>query len=159
MVRSTRDGAGILRKITIPLLSAANWGGFGLHSRGNFEGYYRSPSKQKWLEVHSGNHRDAFYKTEGRALQKEFYDHFLKGKDNGWEKRAPVMLKIQHVDGTLKDRTENEWPIGRTVWTKLYLDPKKITMTQSPSSTVSKASYEALGNHIAFTSAPFEKRD
>jgi predicted acyl esterase len=152
-----RGRSGDFQKITIPLLSAANWGGFGLHSRGNFEGYYRSVSKQKWLEVHSGNHRDAFYKAEGRALQKEFYDYYLKGKDNGWKKRAQVMLKIQHVDGTLKDRTENEWPIGRTVWTKLYLDPKGMTFAQSPVSTASKASYEAFGKHIAFTSSPFEK--
>ena len=32
------------RKITVPLLSAANWGGAGLHPRGNFEGYARAAS-------------------------------------------------------------------------------------------------------------------
>ena len=30
--------------ITVPLLSAANWGGQGLHSRGNFEGFSRAAS-------------------------------------------------------------------------------------------------------------------
>ena len=31
-------------KVTTPMLSAANWGGQGLHSRGNFEGYFRAAS-------------------------------------------------------------------------------------------------------------------
>src|SRR5262249_47096328 len=39
-------------KVTVPTLSAANWGGQGLHTRGNFEGFMRAASKQKWLEVH-----------------------------------------------------------------------------------------------------------
>ena len=43
-------------KINIPLLSSANWGGQGLHSRGNFDGYVRSASEEKWLEVHGIEH-------------------------------------------------------------------------------------------------------
>src|SRR5215210_3487188 len=39
-------------QIDIPLLSAANWGGMGLHTRGNFEGYLRAGTSNKWLEVH-----------------------------------------------------------------------------------------------------------
>src|SRR5262249_3508594 len=47
--------------IDVPLLSAANWGGQGLHTRGNFEGYLRAGSKQKWLEVHGDTHFTHFY--------------------------------------------------------------------------------------------------
>jgi hypothetical protein len=36
-------------RIITPLLSAANWAGFGLHERGNFEGFLESASEQKWL--------------------------------------------------------------------------------------------------------------
>jgi len=43
-------------KVEVPLLSAANWGGQPLHPRGNFEGFFRSASKQKWLEVHGIEH-------------------------------------------------------------------------------------------------------
>ncbi len=144
-------------KITVPLLSAGNWGGMGLHGRGNMEGYDRSASRQKWLQVHGGNHRDAFYSREGQALQKEFFDHFLKGEDNGWNTRPPVMLKIRHPGEVFEDRTENEWPIARTVWTKLYLDPKGLMFSPFPLPIPSQASYEALGNGLTFTSKPFEK--
>ncbi|MGB7017621.1 MAG: CocE/NonD family hydrolase, partial [Xanthobacteraceae bacterium] len=48
-------------QIEAPLLSAANWGGMGLHTRGNFEGYLAAGSGQKWLEVHGDTHFTHFY--------------------------------------------------------------------------------------------------
>ncbi len=39
-------------RIDVPLLSCCNWGGHGLHARGNFEAFVRARSAQKWLEVH-----------------------------------------------------------------------------------------------------------
>jgi putative CocE/NonD family hydrolase len=35
-------------KVTVPFLSAGNWGGQGLHLRGNIEGFVRAASKEKW---------------------------------------------------------------------------------------------------------------
>ena len=68
-------------KITAPLLTAANWGGQGLHPRGNFEGFVRAASKDKWLEAHGIEHWTHFYTDYGVALQKRFFDHFLKGEN------------------------------------------------------------------------------
>ena len=51
-----------------PLLTAANWGGHGLHARGNFEGYYRSATADKWLEAHGIEHWTHFYTDYGREL-------------------------------------------------------------------------------------------
>jgi len=45
-----------VRRIQVPLLSVGNWGGFGLHLRGNLEGYLGASSPHKWLRVHVGNH-------------------------------------------------------------------------------------------------------
>jgi hypothetical protein len=42
--------------IKTPLLSAGNWGGHGLHLRGNVEGFLRAASEQKWLEIHGQAH-------------------------------------------------------------------------------------------------------
>ena len=76
-----------LTKIKAPVLSAGNWGGVGLHPRGNFEGYLRAGSEQKWLEVHGDTHFSHFYSNYGLALQKRFFGHFLKGENNGWTSR------------------------------------------------------------------------
>ena len=39
-----RERSAAWDKITVPFLTAANWGGQGLHLRGNFEGYVRAAS-------------------------------------------------------------------------------------------------------------------
>ena len=81
----------------MPLLSAANWGGQGLHPRGNFEGFVRAASKQKWLEAHGIEHWTHFYTDYGREQQlKRFFDHFLKGEKNGWQRQPRVLLQVRH---------------------------------------------------------------
>src|SRR5579859_1000637 len=71
-------------KIEVPVLSAANWGGQGLHPRGNFEGFLNAGSKNKWLEVHGDTHFTHFYSNYGIGLQKKFFNFFLKNESNGW---------------------------------------------------------------------------
>jgi putative CocE/NonD family hydrolase len=113
-------------KVTVPFLSAANWGGQGLHPRGNFEGYIRAASKEKWLECHGLEHWTHFYTDYGRALQKRFFDFYLKGKANGWDQQPKVQLQIRHTDRFV-ERHEADWPLPKTVWTKFYLDPTDQT--------------------------------
>ena len=110
----------VWEKVTTPFLSAANWGGQGLHPRGNFEGFVRAAAKEKWLEAHGIEHWTHFYTDYGRLLQKRFFDYFLKGEKNGWERQPKVQLQVRHVDRFV-ERHENEWPIARTQWTKFYL--------------------------------------
>ncbi len=78
-----RDRSPDWSRVTVPFLSAANWAGFGLHPRGNFEAFTQAASTRKWLETHPGRHEEWFYLARGIDLQKRFLDHFLKGEDNG----------------------------------------------------------------------------
>ncbi len=142
-----------LSRIEVPLLSAGNWGGLGLHMRGNIEGYLNASSKQKWLEMHCGTHFEAFYMPEGVALQMRFFDHFLKGIDNGWDAEPPVQLAIRHPGGFTK-RMEQEWPLARTVWTKFYLDAGAHTLSTSAPEASASASYQGLGEGLRFTTGP-----
>ena len=109
-------------KIEVPLLSAGNWSGFGMHLRGNTEAYLCAKSKHKKLRIHSGTHFHAFYSEEGRIDQLRFLDHWLKGIDTGFMDEPPVKLEIR-TGGTERSpfRFENEWPIARTQYTKMYL--------------------------------------
>ena len=136
-------------KVTIPFLSAANWGGQGLHTRGNFDGYVHSASKQKWLEAHGGAHWESFYTEYGEKLQKRFFGHFLKGERTGWEEQPPVLLQVRHVDRFV-ERPENEWPLARTQWTKFYLKPSDSSLTTEPPGDSAKLDYEALGDGLMF---------
>jgi uncharacterized protein len=110
-------------KITVPLYSVGNWTGVGLHLRGNTEGFMNAASKSKKLRIHTGTHFHPFHTEEGRLDQLRFFDHWLKGIDTGIMDEPPIKLQIR-TGGGLKEykfRFEDEWPIGRTRWTRMYL--------------------------------------
>jgi uncharacterized protein len=143
--------------IEAPLLSAANWGGMGLHPRGNFEGWLRAGSKQKWLEVHGDTHFTHFYSSYGEALQKRFFGHFLKGEDTGWEKEPRMALNIRHPDETFVLRAENEWPLARTQWTKYFLQPRDFGLDTEVPDGEATLSYETTGDGLTFRTQPLTK--
>ena len=141
-------------KIAAPLLSAANWGGMGLHTRGNFEGYLAAGSEQKWLEVHGDTHFTHFYSKYGEAVQKRFFGYFLKGEDTGWDKQPRVSLNIRHPNERFLLRGENEWPLARTQWTKYFLRPDGLLLTPEPSLQSATLIYETGGDGLTFRTAP-----
>ena len=140
-------------RISVPFLSAANWGGQGLHPRGNFEGFVRAASKEKWLEVHGIEHWTHFYTDYGVELQKRFFAYYLKGEQNGWDRQARVQLQVRHIDRFV-ERHENEWPIARTRWTKFHLDPAGHALVSESPKIAASLSYDALGDGVTFISAP-----
>jgi predicted acyl esterase len=141
-------------QIEAPLLSAANWGGMGLHTRGNFEGFLRAGSKQKWLEVHGDTHFTHFYSRYGEALQKRFFGHFLKGEDTGWSKQPRVSLNVRHSHETFVLRGESEWPLSRTQWTKYYLQADGLALMPQEPATATTLSYETTGDGLTFRTPP-----
>lgn len=144
-------------RVMVPMLSAANWGGQGLHSRGNFEAFLQAGSPNKWLEVHGHAHWDEFYKDRGVAIQMRFFDHFLKGADNGWDNEQRVQLLIRHADGGFVGRHENEWPLARTDWRRYYLDLAANSLDTAPPAHTRSAEFQMLGDGISFLTAPFLK--
>jgi len=140
-----------LPQVTVPVLSCANWGGQGIHPRGNFNGFMYSSSEKKWLEAHGDSHWSLFSAKYGLDLQRRFFDYFLKGIDNGWEKEQPrVHLNIRHPGEKFVLRAENEWPLARTQWTKLYLDPSSKALSSNPVAKGASIEYEAMGNGLTF---------
>ena len=139
-------------KLKVPLLSAVNWGGQGLHPRGNFEGFLRAASRQKWLEAHGGTHWVQFYTDYGVGLQKRFFAYFLKGEKNGWNKEPKVRLQVRHVDRFV-ERFESEWPLKRTRWTKLHLRPD-ATLGAAATRKQATREFAATGDGLTFMAEP-----
>jgi predicted acyl esterase len=144
-------------KIQVPLLSAANWGGIGLHLRGNIEGWLAAGSEQKWLEVHGDTHFTHFYSNYGMELQKRFFGHFLKGENTGWQKQPKVALNIRHPGEKFALRAENEWPLARTRWTKYFLSPDENALTTSERSSPAVLTYETLSDGLTFSTPPLDR--
>ncbi|MEP9377162.1 CocE/NonD family hydrolase [Aquabacter sp. CN5-332] len=164
LLRNHLDGeyyhalGGDLTKINIPLLSAGNWGGQGLHLRGNVEGFLQAASEHKWLEIHGGAHWAEFYTDYGVDIQKRFLGHFLKGEETGWEKQPKVQIQIRRP-GQIKFpvRYEHEWPLARTQWTKFYLDAASKSLDTKKPRALAALDYEAMGEGVTFLTPPLEQ--
>ena len=144
-------------KVKVPLLSAANWGGQPLHPRGNFEGFFQSASKQKWLEVHGIEHWTHYYTDYGVDLQKRFFGYFLKGEKNGWDKQPRVQLNVRHPGERFVIRHEDDWPIPRTQWTKFHLASDAQKLATAPATGSATVTFDALGDGVTFLTEPMRE--
>ena len=144
-------------RVEVPMLSTANWGGQGLHPRGNFEGFVRSKSKQKYLEVHGIEHWTHFYTAYGLDLQKRFFGYYLKGEKTGWDKQPKVLLQVRHADGRFVAREENEWPLKRTKWTKFHINPADSSLSTRAPKKDATVSYGGFSDGATFMTPPLEQ--
>lgn len=143
-----------ISKITVPVLSNANWGGQGLHLRGNVEGWLGIASQDKWLEFHCREHWTEYYTEYGVTMQRAFYDRFLKDDETAWTDQPKVLMQVRHVDGTWRERHEQEWPLKRTQWTKYYFDPSDFVLHAGSASPEGKVTFGGFSDGVTFLSPP-----
>lgn len=139
--------------VAVPFLSASNWGGVGLHSRGNFEAFTQAASAHKWLEVHGNEHWTEYYTDYGLDLQRRFLARFLKGDLAAWPDSPRVRLQVRGVDG-FRERAEDEWPLARTEWTDLYLDASSQGLAPAAPAEAGHLEYEPGGDGVTFHGLP-----
>ena len=93
-----------------------------LHSRGSFRAFESVGSPHRWLYKHRGGKWAEYYSEEALAFQRRFFDHFLKGEENGMLEVPPVRLEVREDRDTIHAvRLEAAWPLPQTRWTDLYL--------------------------------------
>jgi hypothetical protein len=117
-----------LDRVKVPVLGIAGWYD---DARGNIRNYVGldtlpHPPFQR-VVMDPGAHKGIDYvhgdfgpqgRIDHRALQLRWFDHYLKGVDNGVDREPPLDLFIM---GDNVWRQEREWPLARTVFTKFYL--------------------------------------
>jgi len=151
------ERSGALERVTIPALVVANWGGLGLHLRGTILGYCGIASRDKWLKVHSGSYFLTFLVPESVALQRRFFDRYLKGAANDWERETRVEVAVRAADDTVERVAAGAaWPLPETKWTRLYLDASNCSLSASPPRTDATASYAVAGDGLTFSTPPLE---
>jgi len=142
-----QDKAANLERISVPAYIVASWTN-GIHVRGTFEGWHRCGSPHKWLRVHNSHEWPDLYEHEHDL--RRFFDHVLKGLDNGWEETPRVRLSILNPGGEdIVNRAECEFPLARTDEVKLYLDATDQTMARQASANAGSLSY-GVGGQAAF---------
>lgn len=140
-----------LERIEVPLLVCGSFSDHCLHSRGSFEVFRRAGSARKWLYTHRDGKWCAYYGESATQTRLRFFDHTLKGLDNGWAVEPPVRLATTETGSESAAVTyENAWPPNDLVWRKLWLDSRTQSMTEDTTPLPSASSTFASSHRASF---------
>lgn len=139
-----QDKAFKLENITTPAYVVASYLN-PIHTMGTFEGFHRISSADKWLRVHLTHEWPDYYTPEHVEDLRCFFDHYLKGENNGWEDTPHVRLSLYGANEKedIVDMPMKNWPVENTVQQKLYLDVKGHSLNSQPAKEQSVATYIA----------------
>ncbi|HVB32748.1 MAG TPA: CocE/NonD family hydrolase [Patescibacteria group bacterium] len=177
-----------LDQVDIPVFSIGVWGKRELHLRGNILGYERVRGPKQLLVTHP----DSWARAQALFADPEFherellpwYEHHLKGVDNGVMERPPVRY---YVEGGGKYRSAKTWPPEDAEPTAFYLTGARSGAVKSlndgslaedePSAREDQTSWsypdplwvdgttaydengvpDAVGRMVTYTTPPFER--
>ena len=75
---------------------------------------------------------------------RKFFDFYLKGEKNNWPETPKVRLSVYDLEGgDVINRAENEFPLKRTKYTKLFLDAANKNLFNKIISAQSSAEYDS----------------
>ena len=141
-----------LSDIEVPIYLAGNWTDTELHLPGNIRAFNSVSSRQKWLEMHTGNHLSTFYQPEHIEMQKKFLDFFLFGRtDNGMLDVPRIRLLQHHGTDTLWRENEVAFPPPDTEYVSFYLTPEKQLSLTNPPSAKTAFEYQGYKENIHFS--------
>lgn len=111
-----------IERATAPVWIVGPQTGVVIHQAGSSETFIRSTgAKAKKFDF-----ADAWfthsYKQSTITEHMAFFDHWLKGADNGVMDGAPVRVQVRTGNGGHYVSEETEWPIARTTYPRWYLD-------------------------------------
>ncbi|MEZ5402889.1 MAG: CocE/NonD family hydrolase [Bryobacteraceae bacterium] len=170
----------VMDRIAVPAHTFGGW--FDIFSQGTLRGYALLSKKgktdaarkgsrliigpwghgasRKFGEIDFGEH--AF--VDMHAVELRYFDYWLKGVANGVDRDPPVRL---YVMGRNEWRTENEYPLARARYTKMYLREDRGLSWDAPKSAATDTyRYDPAnpvpslgGNNCCGTPTPAGPRD
>lgn len=129
-------------KITVPAYVVASYSN-SIHTPGTFRGWRKIASAEKWLRIHNNMEWPDYYEEENRADLRRFFDRYLKGEDNGWEKTPRVRYSLMDLSGS--DQTglaADTFPPAGFESTRFYLDAGTVSLLPGQTPPSGTASYD-----------------
>ena len=138
-----------LEGITQPAYFVASWSDQGLHLRGTIEAWRRCSSEQKWLDIHGQKKWANYYLAESRARQLTFFDHFMHDRPTALAAWPKVRMEVRDRHGVAEERDEQEWPLARTEYRRLFLGGGNNALSQEAPSP-GQIRYDAAEGQAVF---------
>lgn len=132
-------------KITVPTLNIGGW--YDLFLGGTIANFVAMKQKGAqlligpwahgattgWFSDRSYGFLANYAAIDPTGIHVRWFDHYLKGVDNGVEAAAPVRLFIMGID---QWRDEQDWPLPDTRFTPYYLRAGGALSTEAPATEV-----------------------
>ncbi len=135
--------------ITVPAYVVASYSNT-LHTAGTFRAWRRMASAEKWLRVHNSQEWPDYYDDANVDDLRRFFDHYLKGVDNGWEQTPRVRYSVLDLEGGDRvDLPAESFPPADVVPTTYYLDGHTRTLTPEAPVDTAEAVYTVDANPSA----------
>ncbi|MBE6032933.1 MAG: CocE/NonD family hydrolase [Clostridiales bacterium] len=127
--------------INVPAYFVASWTS-NVHPYGTMRAYNLCSSKDKWLRVHNTQEWPDLQTPKYRDELRDFFNHYLRGEENGWEKTPRVRVSLldpfgpDHVDVPVEN-----FPLPGTEYRKVYLDAASKSLSYKPFEEESACGY------------------
>ena len=124
-----------------------------LHLRGSLNAFRKNGFSRRngcvYIGILNGPDTYSWWNLEDL---KRFYDRYLKGIRNGWEMTPKVRIEVMDAyDHDFQvNRPENEFPIKRTEYKKLYLDGSNNTLADNPVEVENSVRYDSIEGETTF---------
>jgi len=147
-----------LDKITVPAYVVSSYS-HTLHTQGTFRAWRTIASEEKWLRIHASLEWPDYYDPANVEDLRRFFDHYLKGEDNGWEQTPRIRYAVLDMEGG--DRTglaAGQFPPEGVADTRYYLDGLTRGLRPDAPADSAPVSYDAatFPGQVSFTER-FEK--
>lgn len=131
-----------VERISVPAYVVASWSN-DIHTLGTLEGFRRLGSPEKWLRVHNTHEWHDYYSPQNLEELRAFFDHYLKGEDNGWQETPRVRISVLDPSGRdVVNREEASWPVP-VRYRRLYLDGQGMALRDLPPAEGATVAYKA----------------
>ena len=140
-------------RIDVPAYVVASYSN-SIHTPGTFRGWRSIASAEKWLRIHNTMEWPDYYEEVYANDLLRFFDHYLKGVDNGWQATPRVRYALLDLEGgdRINQPAEMFPPEGVSL-VRHYLDATSHALTAEPQADGATASYDAGSEQgqVAFT--------
>ncbi|KAK6716654.1 hypothetical protein SNK04_007606 [Fusarium graminearum] len=144
-----------MKKINIPTYITGTWTNT-MHGMGAIRGYLEVDTPHKWLRWHPWQEwYDIWGNEQANPELLDFFDYFLKGKKNGWDSTPQVRMAVlrfgKKEPQSYENIVEEDFPIPRTNYKKLYFTKEGSLSLNKPADSSSLGYKSETDDRVSFT--------
>ncbi|WP_329612332.1 CocE/NonD family hydrolase [Streptomyces brevispora] len=134
-------------RITVPAYVVASYTNT-IHTPGTFRAWRSIASPDKWLRIHNSMEWPDYYAPDSLADLKKFFDHYLKGQENGWQDTPRVRYSLLDLHGhDVTNRPAAQFPPDGVEYVHYHLDASASTLDEKPPAAEAKTVYDSTSSH------------